>query len=166
VNSQPEAAAVVVQRYFPSYDFVFRSRLSSREASDRLDDFFSQQERPRGFVILDPRVDGSVSGSTFSFSRRQAALGGSVRPRVDGYFVPEHDGVTVVARVQGPTFWWFFDVFMLVLFFVNFGLSWQSLLASPLVAALLVLLSIGPTWVEGPHAATLLRRLLAAAPVA
>ncbi len=92
-------------------------------------------------------------------------MGGSVRPRVDGYFVPEHDGVMVVARVQVPTFWWFFDVFMLVVFFVSLGLSWESILASVLVAALLVLLSIGPTWVEGPHAATLLRRILAAAPV-
>lgn len=166
MNPDREFSPVVVQRYFPSYDFVFSSGLSSREASDRLDDFFSHQERPRGFVVLDPRVDGSVSGSTFSFSRRQASMGGSVRPRVDGYFVPEHDGVKVIARVQVPTFWWFFDVFMLVVFFVNFGLSWQSLLAAVLVAALLVLLSMGPTWVEGPKAATLLRRLLATTPVA
>ena len=166
MNAQRETSPVVVQRYFPSYDFVFTTKLSSSEASDRLNQFFSHQERPRGFVIVDPRVDGSVSGSTFSFSRRQAAMGGSVRPRVDGYFVPEQDGSTVVARVQVPVFWWFFDAFMLVVFFVNFGLSWYSLLASSLVAALLVMLSMGPTWMEGSHAATLLQHLLSKSPVA
>lgn len=164
--AQPEASSVVVQRYFPSYDFVFTTELSSSEASDRLDKFFSHQEPPSGFVIDDPRVDGSVSGSTFSFSRRQASMGGSVRPRVDGYFVPEQHGSTVVARVQVPSFWWFFDAFMLVVFFMNFGFSRYSLLASGLVATLLLMLSMGPTWVEGPHAARLLQRLLSKSPVA
>ena len=165
MNPHTEASPVVVQRYFPSYDFVFTTDLSTKECSDRLDAFLSHQERPRGFVLVDPRVDGSVSGSTFSFSRRQAAMGGSVRPSVDGYFVPENEGAIVVARVEVPRFWWFFDAFMLVVALVSFGFSWYSLLAATLLAGFLLLLSMGPTWVEGAQAAAFLRRLLSKSPV-
>lgn len=49
----------------------------------------------------------------------------------------EQEGTIVVARVEVPRFWWFFDAFMFVVAFVNFGLSWYSLLASTLLAGFL-----------------------------
>ena len=86
-------------------------------------------------------------------------MGGSVRPRLDGYFVPGENGTLVVARVEVPKFWWFFDAFMLFVFFLTVGFSWYSVMASPLFIALLLLISMLPTWAEGPQAARLLRRL-------
>jgi hypothetical protein len=154
---------ISIQRRFPTYDFVLNTSLSVVEASAKLDSFFSHQERPKGFVLTDPRVDGTVSGPTFSLRRRQSGFGGSVSPYADGYFVPAPGGASAVVRVQIPAWWWLFDIaaIIAVLSTFEFSFSWATLGAVAVTALFLIALSIGPVWAEAPQVARVLQSVLA-----
>ena len=153
---------IFIQRRFPTYDFTLSTSLSVTEASAKLDHFLSHQERPKGFVFTDPRVDGTVSGPTFSLRRRQAVFAGSVAPYAEGYFVPAANGATAVIRVQIPPWWWLFDIAVVVGVFYafEFSITWPALAAVALMAAFAVALSIGPVWAEASQVAKLLQTIL------
>jgi hypothetical protein len=154
---------ILVQRRFPTYDFSLEISLSATEASKRLDEYLSHQERPKGFVLSDPRVDGNVSGSTFALRRRQSGFGGSVSPYAEGYFVPEGSRSRAYVRVQIPLWWWLFDVALLIGVLVSFEFSfgWPMVGALVLLGAFTLLLSAGPIWVEASQLKALLEKVFA-----
>jgi hypothetical protein len=151
-----------VLRRFPVFEFVVPSAQSVSEAAASLDTFLSHQERPRGFLLADPRVDGVVTGATFKFRRRESGLGGSVAPFVEGYFVPAPTGSNVFVRVQVPAWWWLFDIAVIALCFLS--IDWppnlQSVAITGLVAVFVLALSVGPTWLEARQAEALLAKVL------
>jgi hypothetical protein len=156
--------ALIVQRRFPTYDFVAPTRFSVAEASKRLDNFLSNQERPRGFLLSDPRVAGSVSGSTFTLRRRESSLGGSVAAFAEGYLVPADMGSNVYIRVQLPASWWAFDVLMPVIVFVNFGWTLRGVAVATGMVVVLLGVRAASIAFEASQIAGVLRRVLGPGP--
>ncbi|HEX2832364.1 MAG TPA: hypothetical protein VHW00_05075 [Thermoanaerobaculia bacterium] len=95
-----------VLRRFPSYDFVLPISLPIPVATARLAALFANTARPKGFVLLDPRVDGTVNGSTFQLRRRAMRGNSAGTPRADGYFVPTAYGADVFVRVSLARWHW------------------------------------------------------------
>lgn len=151
-----------VLRRFPWYDFMFETERSVAAASSDLEAFLNRQERPRGFVLSDPRAYGKVYGATFTFRRRESGFGGSMAPYVDGYFVPAERGAEVFVRVQVPTWWWIFEGVVFVGFLISLGwpVTPTEVLGLSFFGIALVLSSIAPCWIEGKLVARLLRKLL------
>ena len=155
--------AVTIGRRIPTYDFVIQTNLSARAASEQLDRFLQHQPRPRGFVILDHRVDGTVSGMEFELHPRSAGFGGSVRPFVEDYIVPtESGGSEVVARVRNSHWWFLFGGFMLVVGVAQMASSFslQNVLSVGWVLVVISLLQFGTPWLEGPHAVSVVTTAL------
>ena len=153
---------ITVQRRFPTYDFALRTSSPVPHTANVLEAFLQNQIRPTGFVLTDPRVDGQVFGSTFTLRRREASFGGSVAPYAEGQMIPDESGTIVLVRVRIPFFWWFFDVFMLVVFVVLIASSpaWETVVGVLFVGVFLLVLSVGPMWVEGSQLCRLLDRAL------
>jgi hypothetical protein len=160
-DSPTNSRALVVQRRFPTYDFVAPALLSVAEASKRLDDFLSNEaSKPRRFVLRGPRVSGSIGGSTFTLWR-ETGFGDSMTPFAEGYLVPAEIGSNVYVRVQLPASWWAFEVLVLASVFVNFG--WTLKGAAAATATLLVLLGVRAASIafEASQLARVLQRVLA-----
>ena len=150
-----------IQRRFPTFDFVLRTTLLPKEAASKLELFLSQQERPAGFVLTDSRVDGEVFGATFRLRRREAGFGGSVRPYVEGYFVPAEEGSHVYVRIQISRWWWLFSaiVFVTLLTVQISRPDTETFVPLALVGIAIPLVSAIPIWFEGSQMIKLMRRV-------
>jgi hypothetical protein len=95
-----------INRRFPVYEFVVRvsGTLDACEAVLR------QNIDPLPGLVASMRADagkayGSVDGSTFTFRPLAGILGGTTRPIVSGYVVPESTSVTDVLVVVRLSWW-------------------------------------------------------------
>lgn len=151
-----------VLRRFPWYDFMFATERSVAAASSELEAFLNRQERPRGFVLSDPRAFGKVYGATFTFRRRESGFGGRVSPYVEGHFVPAGSGAEVFVRVQMPILWWLFGAVAFTGFLISleWPVTFTEVLGLSFFGTSFVLLSIAPCWFEGWYVARLLRKIL------
>ena len=153
---------LTIHRRFPTFDFVLDTDLSPKEVASKLELLLSRQERPKGFILTDPRVDGDVCGATFRLQRREAGFGGSVRPYAEGYTVPTERGSQVFVRVQISGWWWLFSATIVVVVFAMNGAHLDAE-AFSLVASLLIVLvfvSAVPVWLEGAQMIRLMRRVI------
>jgi hypothetical protein len=148
-----------ILRRFPTFDFVLDTWVAPKDAEPKFALFLSQQERPRGFVLTDSRVNGAIHGTTFRLQRREAGFGGAVRPYAEGYFVPTEKGSRVYVRVQISRWWWIFSAFVLVtVFSINISrLGGDTLMLLVLIGVAVFLVSAIAILLEGAQIAKVMR---------
>jgi len=143
-----QARELIVQRWFPTYDFVVRTPLSQKEAAARIEALVAPAPRPKGFVLGDRRIYGRSDGSLFRLYLGKSGLQGSVT--VEGSLIPRDGGGTdIPVRVAMSRPWLVFVLFytgaIVVSAIGQSGVRW--LLGIPLLAAV----TIGLQCLEGRH---------------
>jgi hypothetical protein len=111
---------LLVQRRFPTYDFIVRTALSRQQAIDTLM-FAMSEPSSTSWPSPKPHLSGTVSGGTFTCRPRTSVFGGNAVPAISGEIVPRADGGTdILVRV----FEWF--VFLLPGVFVLLGIYFAA----------------------------------------
>jgi hypothetical protein len=82
-----------------SYEIEINTSRTMQENLDLFRRFLENQKDSSGFVLLDPRLEGSVYGQTFTLNRSGAAWWGPA-PDMDGAFVPTARGSDVTLTVS------------------------------------------------------------------
>jgi hypothetical protein len=136
---------ILVQRWFPTFDFVVRTPLSRAEAERVLDEAMTEPST-QSWPSPKPHLEGKVSGGTFRCQPRTSAFGGNAAPNVSGQLVPRTDGGTdVVVRVIN----WFvylmtgFMVVMAGAVIVNGGSDRAGIVKGVLIGSWLLLCAAG-----------------------
>jgi hypothetical protein len=136
---------ILVQRWFPTFDFVVRTPLTRAEAERVLDEAM-REPSTYSWPSPKPNLSGSVHGGTFSCRPRTSAFGGNAAPSVSGQLVPRTDGGTdVVVRVIN----WFvylmtgFMVVMAGAVIVNGGSDRAGIVKGVLIGSWLLLCAAG-----------------------
>jgi hypothetical protein len=102
---------ILVQRWFPTFDFIIRTQLTRAEAQAVLEDAM-REPSTRSWPSPKPHLSGTVEGGTFTCRPRTSAFGGNAVPNVSGQLIPRADGGTdVLVRVIN---WFVYLMFGLV----------------------------------------------------
>jgi hypothetical protein len=146
-----------------SYEIEIKTSRTVQENADLLRRFLEDQKGSSGLVLLDPRIEGSVYGPTFTLQRRGAAWWGAA-PDMDGAFVPTARGSDVRLTVS----WSRSSTFILaaqgmavfaVLLMAN-GVSLLHVLGALVTGTLLAgSLGVASTLFRGEYAARLAREI-------
>ena len=92
--------ATVVRGLF-SYELQIRTNRAVQQNSDLLQRHLAEQKRPKGFVVQDPRLDGTLFGATFTLYQHDAMWWG-ITPQVEGSFIPTSRGSDILVNIDWP----------------------------------------------------------------
>ena len=90
---------IEVRRYFPTFDFIVRTRLSREAAVSRLETAL-KEATANSWPFPKPQLSGEVDGQLFRCRPRSSVFGGNAVPNVSGEIISRPDGGTdILVRV-------------------------------------------------------------------